>query len=428
MLRILLTLLALASIHSSKLLAFNLDQPVERNGEKVKEVFTVPYAFFSETTGLTFGGTVATIGYGQEQQALLANVIAGIDGSKALYLYSKDTQLPFFERLFLDSKLITASWKEIDSYRVGNPNFAADNSDPDKRAGANDSDQDNFITSDGEDDYYRFNFRYLLPVGDGGKTIIHRFSTQGGLLIAGSEAGGHSWNPLTSGRSILEAEFFYRQQDLKGEFGDSFEKTTQGITWALEYDNTDWVKNPSKGSLTRLEYARDWGGGDSDNSWSAVRLDISKYIDLGYTDTARQRVLALNFWTSDVPTWAKGNRPPVFAGSTLGGFDRLRAYQESRFNDRSAIYYAAEYRHVPSWNPWPEVPLINKLYIPWWQWVGFAEAGRVAGSYSLSTLHADMKWVIGGGIRAMVMGIVVRIDTAISEEGTGVQMTVGHPW
>jgi hypothetical protein len=422
--KLLLWLLAVSCLGSGSLQAFNLDQPVERQGQTVKEVFKVPYAFYSETTGLTFGATVAAIGYGQEQQGLLANVIAGVDGSKALYLYGKDTQVPFLDRLFIDSKLITASWKEFDSYRPGNPNFAADNADPDRRAGANDSDEDNFITSDGDDDYYRLNFRYLMPWGDGENTIIHRFKTQGGLLVAGSEAGGKTWNPLTSGRTILEAEFFYRQQDFDG----GFENTTQGVTWAAEYDNTDWVKNPSQGSLTRIEWARDWGGGGSDSSWSAVRLDVSKYINLGATDNSRQRVLALNFWTSDVPTWSDGNRPPVFAGSTLGGFDRLRAYSEARFNDRSAIYYAAEYRHIPTWNPFPRIPLVNKLHIPWWQWTGFVEVGRVAGSYSMSTLHEDMKWVVGGGARAMVMGIVVRVDTAISEEDVGVQMSVGHPW
>ena len=107
----------------------------------------------------------------------------------------------------------------------------------------------------------------------------------------------------------------------------------------------------------------------------------------------------------------------------------MRAYPSQRFNDRAAIYYAAEYRVIPRWNPFAGWPWLQKyLEIAWWQWVPFVEVGRVAPSWSLDELHSDMKWDVGFGVRAMAKGLVVRIDTAVSEEGLRVQMMVSQPF
>lgn len=83
---------------------------------------------------------------------------------------------------------------------------------------------------------------------------------------------------------------------------------------------------------------------------------------------------------------------------------------------------------MPVWNPFPSIPLLGKLSIPRWELVAFVEAGRVAPSYSLSELHDDMDWDAGVGLRAKVIGIVVRVDVAQATDTWGVQMSVGHPW
>ena len=107
----------------------------------------------------------------------------------------------------------------------------------------------------------------------------------------------------------------------------------------------------------------------------------------------------------------------------------MRAYPSQRFNDKAAIYYAAELRMIPWWNPFDRWPWIQKhLEIAWWQWAPFVEVGRVAPSWNLEALHSDMKWDVGFGVRAMAKGLVVRIDTAVSEEGFGVQMMVSQPF
>ena len=77
-------------------------------------------------------------------------------------------------------------------------------------------------------------------------------------------------------------------------------------------------------------------------------------------------------------------------------------------------------------NNWPW--LQKYIDVSWLQIVPFVEVGRVAPTWSVEELHEDMKWDAGLGFRAMAKGIVVRVDAAFSEEGSNVQMMVGHPF
>ncbi len=54
--------------------------------------------------------------------------------------------------------------------------------------------------------------------------------------------------------------------------------------------------------------------------------------------------------------------------------------------------------------------------------------GALAAEWNLKTLHTDMKWCLGLGVRAWAKGIVVRIDTAASEEDVKIQMMVAQPF
>jgi len=123
------------------------------------------------------------------------------------------------------------------------------------------------------------------------------------------------------------------------------------------------------------------------------------------------------------------NRPPAFSGATLGGLWRMRAFPAQRFNDKAGIYYAAELRLIPEWNPmeyWPA--LQQRVGIQWIQLVPFVEVGRVAPDWEFDELHRDMKWDVGCGLRAWARGLVARVDVAYSDEGFGVQMMVGQPF
>ncbi|MEH6570681.1 MAG: BamA/TamA family outer membrane protein [Halioglobus sp.] len=393
----------------------------------------IPYGFYNADTGLALAAVWIGKGYIQDQVLSVANAWVGSNGSYQLFWANSDVLLPFSNRLFIDSVFMYSDWDEVDTYQNGNPNF------PGEVAGSNDSDQDNFITATGDDLFGYLTLRYLLPVGDGRGDPIHTFKLKNGLPLPGSEAGGRDWNPLDSGRTTFELRPFYRDQDFEEEdSGEPFRNKTSGVKLALEYNNTDWYNNPTEGTIQRLTVARDWGLLDESSSWTSIQFRHSQFFNLGESNKARQRVLAFDIWTSDVPTWNSSHtsgdgeqifhRAPLFEGSTLGGLERQRAYPSNRYHDRSAINYTAEYRYMPKWNPFPDIPLINTLHIPWWQWVAYAEVGRVADNWSFSDLHKKMKVSVGGSVRAMVYELVIRVDLGVSDEGGELQMFFNHPF
>ena len=107
----------------------------------------------------------------------------------------------------------------------------------------------------------------------------------------------------------------------------------------------------------------------------------------------------------------------------------MRGYPSQRFSDKAAIYYAAEMRFIPRWNPFNGWPWLQKhLGVRWLQFVPFVEIGRVAPEWNVKDLHEDMKWSAGLGLRLWAAGLVARIDSAVSDEGFEVQMMVAQPF
>ena len=394
------------------------------------KTLSVPYGFYNENFGVAVGYAYARIRYPEKQSALISTVMAGSKGSVLGFFMGKDLRLPFSERLFIDPIAQVGYFTDANSYTDGNPQFA------NERAGTNDSNEDNYVEGDGWDNFFRIRFKYLLPIGHSADQVFNTVEVENGL-IKSDKTGPTSWNPFVSGDTYLQLTPFYRAQDISGDDLDTSLKTN-GLTYALFRDNRDFSASPSRGSSLLLQYSEDYGWFDSSDSWTAVSTEFDKYFSLGKSDRFRQRVIAFDFWTIDTPSWettmtASGeeisHRPPHFAGASLGGILRMRAYPSHRFNDKAAIYYAAEYRVIPRWNPFEGWPWLQKhLEIAWWQWVPFVEVGRVAPSWNLDDLHSDMKWDVGFGVRAMAKGLVIRIDTAVSEEGGGVQMFVTQPF
>ena len=68
------------------------------------------------------------------------------------------------------------------------------------------------------------------------------------------------------------------------------------------------------------------------------------------------------------------------------------------------------------------------MYVDWFQVAAFGELGRVAPEWKIDTLHEDMKWTLGAGVRAMANNIVVRADLGVSSEEVIVQMFIGQPF
>jgi hypothetical protein len=81
---------------------------------------------------------------------------------------------------------------------------------------------------------------------------------------------------------------------------------------------------------------------------------------------------------------------------------------------------------VDPFDAWPAFQ--DYADVEWLQLVPFVELGRVAPELDLGTLDSSMKWSTGLGIRNWASGFVVRMDTALSEEGAQVQMMISQPF
>jgi hypothetical protein len=157
----------------------------------------------------------------------------------------------------------------------------------------------------------------------------------------------------------------------------------------------------------QLALSHDFGALNSSESWTVLQAEVDQYFKFNGVPHVRQAVIALNAWTAGTLSWERrpdgsvANRPPAYAGATLGGLWRMRAFPAQRFNDRAAIYYAAELRVIPEWNPFAGWQAFQRYAdVKWLQFVPFGEVGRVAPDWDLSTLHSNMKWTSGFGIRA----------------------------
>lgn len=387
---------------------------------------SLPFAFYNEHFGMAGGWVEGRIGFLQPQATALGSVMVGSEGSGMAFFVGRDFRLPGVDRLFIDPTFSFGYFDDAEAYIDGKPRF------PNERAGTNDSNRNNFVDGSGFDNFARIRLKYLLPLGHGEDQVIPDYEVRDGALVSGA-TGGTSWNPLESGRSFVELRPFYRSQTIDGNDVDE-DLRTNGIDFTYNWENRDFPINPSSGNALTLKLSRDFNWLDSSDSWTVLQGEFDIYHDFGANDWFRNQVLAFDFWTADTLSWDEdggeiNNRAPAYAGATLGGLWRMRGYPAQRFNDRSAIYYSAEMRLTPHWNPlesWPEMK--NYLGLEWIQAVPFVEVGRVADEYDLGELHSDMKWDVGLGLRAWMKGFVLRMDTAGSKEGVGVQMMIGHPF
>lgn len=402
-----------------------------------KETLILPYAFSSETMGLTFGVGGMMKGYGQEQLSFAATIYAGTnndleqkDDAIGILGAMWDWRLPYTNRFYLTATASAGYYPLKRAYSA--PAF--DPSGP--RPGSNNSRADQFIEVGGSDNWLDIRLEYVLPIGAAENQAMMTYKLKNGML-ASEPTGGGRWDPFSTGVTNVLLRTYNRYQEYEFDPG-SLQRTIHPLQLALSYDNTDFPTNPSCGSRQFIGVTHDFAMLESNQTWTFWELEASKFFSLGDTDRARQRVLAFNGWTGNTPSWEEttldnglikvNHAPPYYEGATLGGFYRLRAYPFSRFNDRSVIYSTAEYRYTPKWNPIAEIPWLRFLKLDFLQVVGFVEGGRVARAYTLSELASDWKSDIGTGVRALVAGSVIRLDAAVSKEGASFWFMVGHPF
>jgi len=389
-------------------------QYVIREGDETGRIksrtILVPYAFSSETLGfgLGIGGSYGP--QSQPQSLYYGTVYATDNGSSYGLVGGYDLQIPGIERLFIRPFLSAGHFTQMRLYVDGNPAF------PNERAGSNDSDADHFIEEDAYEATVDLEMRYTLPWGHYRDNAIHTYITRNGILKE-NPGGAESWNPLESGQSTLLFKPYYRKQ-----FTDIKELETLYFQLGYEHDNRDYKPNPHRGYLAKTSVSHDPDWLNNTRRWTTLEGEIDGYIPLWDTRWSRQQTLALSWWTAHAPSYDTSStdtdgKPPYFTGATLGGFWRLRGYPSDRFHDKSAIHYSAEYRVMPEWQPFGKIDLLDPLMIRWWQVVGLVEVGRVAPEWDFETLHTDMKYDVGIGIRGMFDTGIGRIDLVVSDEG-----------
>lgn len=395
--------------------------------------FVLPYAFPSETLDFAYGvGGAVSGAFNQPQVSFGWAVLGSTNKSYGLYFGGIDFRVPYTERWFATPLFAFSRFTKLRSYQ-DIPDLLINDT---YRAGSNESAPDDFLEGKGYDAMLDVKFRYLLPIAHGKESNIHTYRLDRGLIDPDYTSGGDAFNPWTSGRSYFTLRPFYRDKIFDEDIENELLSASNGVEIGYEWDNRDYIGTPSRGEHLEFSVTRDFGLMDSDSSYLTVEFQASKYISMPDTAWTRQQVLALTIYTADTPTWKTNSttgqvtgRAPDYMSPKLGGFDRMRAYPFERFNDRSVIYYGAEYRIIPTWNPLEHSSFIRDWLKPdWWQIVPFIEAGRVAPSYNWNTLHNDMKWDAGVGFRFMLKKSVVRVEVAASDEVTSGWVMFGHPF
>ncbi len=401
----------------------------------------VPYLFSTEATGFSGGAAAIAQGLLQPQTTFVASFTYGVEQdivtngnpettnfSAALISYS-NIKVPYTTQFFLSFWGYVSHWPKEKIYLDG----------------SNDSDQDDALTTSSDSDYYTMTLSYVFPIGEGIDNPDNIYKMRNGFAMD-REAYGNG-TPFVTGRTVLDLKAFYQYQTVENweesepwslaksmpEWNDS------GLRLALLHDNTDYDLNPSRGYSFQVQYSNDFGWSDSLQSWDSLDLKYSKYINLSTLSFTQQNVLALNFWTAFSPSWdtneeilpgIDAHRPPMWEGARLGGFNRMRGYENNRFSGKAAIYATAEYRAILDWNPFKTEELLQKytpIAIDWFQVVPFVEVGRVNDEYNFDLL-TDLKYDVGISLRAMVAELPLRLDVAASDEGVNMWVMIRQPF
>jgi len=407
----------------------------------------LPYAFSSDTTGLTGGAAGIFHGFLQPQMTVVASAFIGekidvqkvnaLDGEQArtqgAFLAVTGFRIPYTERFFLSFMGMNSYYPNQRLYLNG-ANDSQQNLEPTDPLSATTP-----LQTQGWNNWANLDLRYVLPLGESKNKALPVIEMMRGMPVNRQGIGGGL--PFVTGQTIIGVKPFYQLWSAE-KFNPEAQIATNGVKLYIDHDNTDYPDNPSRGYSFHIEYTQDFGLGESTQAWNSIEASYSHYFELPDLQYTRQNVLALDFWSAYSPSWDKNTdytRPdgstssnfdkgqtPMWEGARLGGFNRLRAYDSNRFNDKAALYGAIEYRIIPQFNPmkdqeWSPIPIM------WWQTVLFAEVGRVAPKYSAELLN-DMKYDVGFSIRALAASVPVRFEMAWGEEGSSMWVMLKQPF
>lgn len=410
---------------SQQCLAKNMEK-LEAQPQATEKTHALPFGFFSDSMGTALGMGVISTGIIQPQASLFGLGVYSTNDSWLYYLAALNFQIPQLNQWLFNIDGYDAEFTEGRYYIYGNNNedrpIEEDNSSPRTQ-----------IITNGREAFFRPQAKYILPWARGTGGAVN--SLRGPRSISGLKAID-SWDPTLSGTSSIEIASKWQRRDL-GKYNElqSINELTV-YTLDFEYDNRNSVHIPSDGGTLNLKSSHDFGS-DERPSWNTVELEGAFFFDIGATDWFQQQTVGLSAWTADTPSWnnsttidgkAVMNRPPDYAGVTLGGWDRLRGFYNGRFFNKSAVAYSAEYRIIPAWQPLSDLPVFKTYSIPWWQWVFFIDAGNMSDNYNLVELHEEFTYSVGSSLRLSVEGVVLRMDYSKSVEESQFRVLVNQPF
>ena len=400
----------------------------------IRDWIVIPYAFSSESTGFAGGVGVIKQGLLQPQTTLVATAFYGAEQdiitnerdetanfAGGFFLFS-NYKLPFTNRLYMDIYGLKSYFPLGRHYLNG----------------SNNSTRDRALVTSGDSDFIYSTFRYVFPIGEGLDNPERLYTIKNGFAMNREGLGGGI--PFQTGFTSAGIKTFYSHDVFENTIGTDAASIPEwdalGLRFFLKHENTDWDLNPTRGYQFQVQYSKDYGSGDSLQSWDFLEAKYNHYFSLPTFSWSTQSVLALSAWTGYSFSWDNdnsyngtqidANRPPPWEGARLGGFNRMRGYENNRFSDKAVFYATAEYRATLDYNPFRDNSIIP-VPVDWLQIVLFAEAGRVNDTYS-TELFSDMKYDVGISLRALAAELPIRLDVAYGDEGTNFWVMVYQPF
>ncbi|EAS41608.1 hypothetical protein P3TCK_19335 [Photobacterium profundum 3TCK] len=420
-----------------------ITEKTHNHNQKQSSWVVLPYIFSSDSMGLTTGAVGIFDGYIQPQMTMVATVFVGeeldvtseVDGDNkeertagAMFALS-GYKPPLTDRVFITMLGAYAYYPNQRLYLDGSNDSIRD-------LESNDPKNTSPLQTQGYSNWFEADFRYVLPLGESTDNALPIIQLDRGIAVNRDNVGGGT--PFSTGQTILGTELFYSKWTAD-KFAEEPVINTNGIRFYLEHDNTDYPANPARGYHFNAQFSVDLGIGNSTQSWNAIELDYAHYIELNDFSWTRQNVIAFNVWSAYSPSWDQSeslqegggvldkHQTPMWEGARLGGWNKMRAYDSNRFNDKAALYGTVEYRVIPDFNPlrdnkWSPFP------IDWFQTVFYIEVGRVAEQYELDSLLSDMKYDVGFSLRALAANVPVRFEMAFGEEGSAMWVMLNQPF
>jgi len=438
--RLLLSAIAASLLMSQPLCAEDILTENNVTNAGSKDIVYVPYVFSTDSTGFSGGvgvikqrflqphvTAIATLFYGAEQD-IISNSQEDTANFAGGFAAIFDYVIPGTERLLFSALGMKSYFPKARYYLYDH---------------SNSSDEESYVQSSGDADFAFATLRYVLPMGDGLDNPEGDYTLKNGFAVGREGYGGGT--PFLTGRTGLGIAGFYEHNSFENYLApaagiDHSSKglknwDTNGLRFFVDHDNTDYDLNPSRGYQFKLQYSKDFGWGDSEQTWDFLEFKYNHYVNLPTFSFTQQNVLAMSFWTGYSFSWDRDNdilpdiadhRPPPWEGGRLGGMFRMRGYNTDRFSDKAVVYGTAEYRAVLDWNPFRKNDYIP-VAVDWLQVVGFVEAGRVNDYYNTDLLQ-DMKFDVGVSLRAMAAQVPVRVDVAYGDEGMNFWVMVYQPF